>query len=100
MQLDGSACFHSDRKRSGLCTCQADRQLEAHRSWDVSQSTKVTRIFCTASDSAVGVGTGGGAWWAEEELAPFMTRGGRGTSAVPLLGRAARMAVNRVAAFS
>ena len=62
---------------------------------------KVTRVDCTFSDSAVGVGTGGGGWCAEEdEEEPFMSIGCCGTSAMPLSGREASTAVSRHAAFS
>ena len=58
---------------------------EPHRSCDVSQSMKLTRTFCTLSDSALGVGTGAGAGGAvEDDAPPFMTSGGCGTSADPL----------------
>ena len=83
----------SSRPLVRMCSCRA-----AHRSWEVSQSTKVTRVLCTFSDSAVGVGTGGGAWWVDEE--PFIISGCCGTSAVPLSGREIRTAVSRHAAFS
>jgi hypothetical protein len=36
----------------------------------------------------------------DEDPKPFMARGACGTSAVPLFGRATKMAVSRVAAFS
>lgn len=66
------------------------RRLHAggpHRSCEVSQSMKLTSRLCTASDSAVGVGTGGGAWLAdslEEDALPFITSGATGASDVPL----------------
>ena len=62
---------------------------------------KVTRVDCTFSDSAVGVGTGGGGWCPEEdEEEPFMSIGCWGTSAMPLSGRETSTAVSRHAAFS
>ena len=80
------------------CACAKGNWAATHRSWEVSQSTKVTRVLCTFSDSAVGVDTGGGAWWLDEE--PFIISGCCGTSAVPLSGREIRTAVSRHAAFS
>jgi len=68
--FDLCACKHhqAGRKQSRKC-----RGARMYRSWEVSQSTKVTRVLWTFSDSAVGVGTGGGAWWLEED--PFIISG-------------------------
>ena len=46
---------------------------------------KLTRTFCTFSDSALGVGTGACAGGAvEDDALPFMTSGACATSADPL----------------